>query len=159
MSRYLRYSRITFSAFCGLACVLLIVLWIRSYYACDIFTWNYVSGETERGILYLAKSQANIGFVDDTPVSGWKVTELSEVDDEGSLANMMTGRDGTRKIIETMEVPWAKVVAIKMYPLLLLFIALTAVPLVHLSRFSLRTLLIATTTVAVAIGAIVAMRR
>src|SRR5437016_1415546 len=35
MSRYLRYLRIAFSAFCGLACVLLIVLWARSYWFMD----------------------------------------------------------------------------------------------------------------------------
>ena len=31
MSRYLRYLRIAFSATCLIACVLLIVLWVRSY--------------------------------------------------------------------------------------------------------------------------------
>src|SRR5437588_73413 len=31
MRRFLRYLRIAFSATCGLACVLLIVLWVRSY--------------------------------------------------------------------------------------------------------------------------------
>ena len=32
MSRYLRYLRITWTVFCGLVCVLLIVLWVRSYW-------------------------------------------------------------------------------------------------------------------------------
>ena len=32
MSRYLRYLRIAFSATCLIACVLLIVLWVRSYW-------------------------------------------------------------------------------------------------------------------------------
>jgi hypothetical protein len=33
MRKFLRYLRVVFSAFCGLACVLLIVLWVRSYYS------------------------------------------------------------------------------------------------------------------------------
>jgi hypothetical protein len=32
MSRTLRYLRIAFSALCGIICLLLIVLWVRSYY-------------------------------------------------------------------------------------------------------------------------------
>src|SRR6478735_12770925 len=35
MPRYLRYLRILFSAFCGIACVLLIMLWVRSYWHLD----------------------------------------------------------------------------------------------------------------------------
>src|SRR6267378_2351347 len=31
MSRFLRYLRITWTVFCGIACVLLIALWVRSY--------------------------------------------------------------------------------------------------------------------------------
>src|SRR5882757_8806445 len=36
MSRYLRYLRIAFSATCLVACVLLIVLWVRSYKYADL---------------------------------------------------------------------------------------------------------------------------
>src|SRR6476619_533326 len=36
MRKTLRYIRIAFSAFCGLACVLLVVLWVRSYRSCDL---------------------------------------------------------------------------------------------------------------------------
>jgi hypothetical protein len=35
MSRTLRYVRITFSAMCAIACVLLCVLWVRSYWWLD----------------------------------------------------------------------------------------------------------------------------
>jgi hypothetical protein len=35
MLRYLRYLRIAFSAICGIACVLLCVLWVRSYWWSD----------------------------------------------------------------------------------------------------------------------------
>jgi hypothetical protein len=37
MSRYARYFRIAFSAFCGLACALLVLLWVRSYWWVDEF--------------------------------------------------------------------------------------------------------------------------
>jgi hypothetical protein len=35
MPRYLRYLRIAFSVTCGIACVLLVVLWVRSYWWAD----------------------------------------------------------------------------------------------------------------------------
>jgi hypothetical protein len=35
MSRTLRYLRIVFSCVCGIACVLLVVLWVRSYWCSD----------------------------------------------------------------------------------------------------------------------------
>src|SRR5436309_31493 len=35
MPRFLRYLRIAFSATCGIACVLLVVLWVRSYWWYD----------------------------------------------------------------------------------------------------------------------------
>src|SRR5437870_5732379 len=45
MSRYLRYLRIAFSATCLLACVLLIVLWVRSYSYWDEL-YNPISNKT-----------------------------------------------------------------------------------------------------------------
>jgi hypothetical protein len=38
MLRYLRYLRIAFSATCLIACVLLIVLWVRSYWRFDVIS-------------------------------------------------------------------------------------------------------------------------
>ncbi len=35
MTKLLRYLRITFSAACGITCLLLIVLWVRSYWSVD----------------------------------------------------------------------------------------------------------------------------
>jgi hypothetical protein len=35
MSRDRRYLRIAFSGVCGVVCLLLIVLWVRSYWYCD----------------------------------------------------------------------------------------------------------------------------
>src|SRR4051812_42910834 len=35
MRRFLRYVRIALSVTCGIACVLLIVLWVRSYWRVD----------------------------------------------------------------------------------------------------------------------------
>lgn len=35
MRKSLRYLRITWTAFCGIACVLLILLWVRSYWIGD----------------------------------------------------------------------------------------------------------------------------
>ena len=35
----LKYLRVGFSATCGIACVLLVVLWVRSYQTIDVFTF------------------------------------------------------------------------------------------------------------------------
>ena len=42
MARFLRYLRIAFSAFCVIVAVLLIALWVRSYWIRDRITHNYV---------------------------------------------------------------------------------------------------------------------
>src|SRR5258705_12917811 len=36
MRKYLRYLRIFWTVFCGIACMLLIVLWMRSYWRLDV---------------------------------------------------------------------------------------------------------------------------
>ena len=48
MSSYLRYLRIAFSAMCGVVCLLLIVLWVRSYWQWD--TLQYEDSSESRGV-------------------------------------------------------------------------------------------------------------
>ena len=43
MSSYLRYLRIAFSAMCGVVCLLLIVLWVRSYWQWDMLQYEDLS--------------------------------------------------------------------------------------------------------------------
>ncbi len=129
MHRFLRYLRIAFSATCGIACVLLIVLWVRSYWWMDstgyltsvqgkLFVQEYLiinspTGSAFRGPCGITSLPTGWGFV---PIDG-----------------------GVTLPIWSLVVPMA---------------ILAAVPWIRW-RFSLRTLLIATTLVAVVLGLIV----
>ena len=60
MRRFLRYLRIAFSVTCGIACVLLIVLWVRSYWTIDGVSYYGVEDafviESWKGIVSLERS-------------------------------------------------------------------------------------------------------
>ncbi len=63
MTRYLRYFRIAFSAFCGITAVLLVVLlWVRSYWWWDI--------ETKQSYCTFASVKGEFGC--DCPSSGFR---------------------------------------------------------------------------------------
>jgi hypothetical protein len=120
-----RKLRIAFSAVCGVLCLLLIVLWVRSYYA-------------EVSITVLRK----LG----KPVSHFTKIRVSESDiilrnehhfTQGTISSMNS---------EQYRLPLiANIVGI---------LLLSAMPWIRW-RFSLRTLLIATTLVAILLGLIV----
>jgi hypothetical protein len=123
MSRSLRYLRITWTVFCGIACVLLVVLWVRSYRQPEEFRkYAYVGGWT--------RVTSNMGYVQK---HSFRIVGGSHLKLEES----------------NLYLPyWLPTVLIA---------ALAAMPWVRQLRwrFSLRTLLIATTLVAVVLGAIV----
>jgi hypothetical protein len=105
-----RKLRITWTAFCGIACVLLIALWVRSY-----FVWD----EEYRQLLRNFWIASGFGHFSFTSGSGFSY--------------------GFPYLLPIM-----------------LFAGLAVSPWIHWSRhFSLRTLLIATTLVAVVLGLIV----
>src|SRR5436190_7192511 len=60
MRRFLRYLRIAFSATCLIACVLLIVLWVRNYYSLDSYRhWfgsNATAIDSKGGRIYFSVS-------------------------------------------------------------------------------------------------------
>jgi hypothetical protein len=65
MTRFLRYLGIAFSATCGIACVLLIVLWVRSY-------WWWDGMSDKNGLLCVSGSgrlllHPGFLFVEDVP--------------------------------------------------------------------------------------------
>src|SRR4051794_26966620 len=76
--RMLRYLRIVFSAFCGLACVLLIALWVRSYYWVDAVTVPISSNRaiaigTSGGTLVVAVTYATAALsFDHVPFETWR---------------------------------------------------------------------------------------
>ena len=50
MFRFLKYLRITWTVFCGIACVLLIVLWVRSYHHVDVVRNKRILVEERKGV-------------------------------------------------------------------------------------------------------------
>jgi hypothetical protein len=154
MARTLRYLRIAFSVACGIACVLLIALWLRSYWWKDgVWVWYppnmaYAQATSERGSIYLVHLPFN-----STTRIGWGMSSRP-ARTESSLSNKtmlgfhfkQIGDPGTFQFIQTVP-HW--------FPLLLVA-AVGCLPWIHWSkRFSLRTLLIATTLIAAVLGLVV----
>ena len=115
-----RYLRIAFSAFCGLVAVLLVCLWVRSYWRLDSIDSISATGQYSG----LVSHHGRIKFV--------------------------KGYNGTNAFREFIfAVPhW-------LVSLVLFLVALA--PWLSVRRFSLRTLLIATTFIAVVLGLVVWM--
>ena len=160
-----RKLRIAFSVTCGIACVLLIVLWVRSYWSDD--SVNHAtrlaspSGQISAHLIGCRSFHGTIRFlyVPDTPLIrelpqyGWQVdSHPIELGFGEVLPSMLTferekfGSDGF-----AITVPdWVMVVILA---------ALAGAPWLRwpkkFSRFTLRTLLIATTLVAVVLGLVV----
>jgi hypothetical protein len=149
MRRFLRYLRIAFSATCLIACVLLIVLWVRSYWWCEGYyqlpRGILVGGSTARGAIVLHCIDVNINEDVDLTV-GYNRISISDVGPsvvgEPVLWFHLIRRPGLSAIVVPM---WAPTV---------MFAGLAIAPWLRY-RFSLRTLLMAMTLIAVALGLIV----
>jgi hypothetical protein len=142
-----RKLRITWTAICGIACVLLIVLWVRSYNRTEtvsktnknLISTTFGSGY---GLAYFIRSDDS-AVVFGNPFeaaeeSGWKYSSVA-----GPPHKLGWKSDAKLLIV---PVPyWCPV---------LLAAALATAPWLT-RRFSLRTLLVATTLIAVVLGLIV----
>jgi hypothetical protein len=143
-----RKLRIAWSVFWGMACVLLVVLWVRSYWATTALLVNFPTrhfqGQSVRGRLSIATVNERM------PHISWHV-----------FSDTITPQDlDPRRAfwVRTESFASMKVYALQMpfWVWLLLPTAASASPWIPWSsRFSVRTLLIATTLVAVVLGAIV----
>ena len=141
MRKSLRYLRITWTVFCGIACVLLIVLWVRSYRAGDSTRadGDYVSYDDSRMYLYTIDStKGNIHLSLCASKPPWE----TRFDHTKHFGFGLSSWDAST----TISFPY-------WFPVVLTATVATAPWLRR--RFSLRTLLIATTLVAVALGLIV----
>ena len=152
-----RKLRITWSAFCGIACVLLIVLWVRSYWWIDSL-YSQVGREVgvesicgEISLMEFAReNDSRIGL----PRRNLASSMVVDVVDRAKLPNTFLGFGYSHWIKRWSS--YGRELCIPHY-FALLFLATFAVsPWIRLpSRFSLRTLLIVTTIVAVGLGLIV----
>jgi hypothetical protein len=138
----LKYLRIAVTALSLTACVLLIALWVRSYWRFDGIYKLYKNGMS----LTLASNNGAILIPDEKQTlfvryahQGWKLRSKRAVP---IILNA-----------QWMPAPGKPLVVIPHWFPVLLFSTLAAVPWIHWSkRFSLRALLIATTLVAVGLG-------
>jgi hypothetical protein len=151
MARKLRFA---FSVACGIVCLALLVLWTRSYRAEDRASWRLGSV----GIRVYSSRGWLVLFKNSTPGAGpydWDITLGSDYwlnPPDARLAYALPLRFFGRTTISNISLPhWVVATAC---------VALATVPwLLHRRfRFSLRTLLLATTLVAVVLGVAVALQ-
>jgi hypothetical protein len=154
-----RKLRIAWSVFCGIACVLLIVLWVRSYHFSDDFYGtipgtNFIAAGSRLGYLsalFNDEPRRDWGYVG-TPLPDEFWRKLYRENEPSKPPNrFLLGISYPPPSYVTLCVPY--------WLLVLLSTLLAAVPWLPWSkRFSLRTLLIATTLVAVVLGLVVWLR-
>jgi hypothetical protein len=142
----LKYLRIAVGALCLIACVLVMALWVRSYWKHDVMFLDHSNRDTrlgsQYGTVYLYSHPPLV------PKTGWRVAF-------GTLPSP------TRKPTFMFECQLrAKDTRFRLphWYIAPLFAAAAFAPRFHWSRrFSLRTLLIATALVALAMGSIIAI--
>ena len=148
-----RKLRIAFSATCFIACLLLIVMWVRSYWWVDHILWN---SSAESLYLSIYSGQVSIESIDGAVLMplGWSFVvfpisgDNSTSDDEPRTIFGFGWQTDDDSI--TAYIPfWFPVLTCT------LFGWFAIVPPPPVKRFSLRTLLIAMTLVAVGLGWIV----
>ncbi len=146
-----RKLRIAWTVFWGVAAVLLIVLWVRSYWRVQHVVWN---SETKAFDISFDRGQLGIGAVNDRIMLplGWshRTFPIWSADSDSDT-------DDTPKTIlgfglETDDISIDAYIPFWFPVLTCAAIAIIPSPL--FKRFSLRTLLIATTLVAVVLGLI-----
>jgi hypothetical protein len=145
MSSYLRYPRIAFSAMCGVVCLLLIVLWVRSYWQWDALQYGGLSESidvgSQNGFLFVGKIyQKDKG-------RWWFGSDPAEfpADLKSQLSVYWNDADG-----ELL----GPSVTIPLWLIVLCFVGLGIAPWT-LRRYSLRTLLVLTTGIAALLGILV----
>jgi len=145
MSSYLRYLRIAFSAMCGVVCLLLIVLWVRSYWQWDTLQYEDLSESRE------VTSQNGFLLVDKIYQKGkgrwWFGSDPAEfpADLRSQLSVCWYDADGDLQ---------GHGVTIPHWLIVLFFVGLGIAPWT-LRRYSLRTLLVFTTGIAALLGILV----
>jgi hypothetical protein len=153
----LRYLRIAVSVVSLVACVLLIGLWVRSYYFQDSCYGNipgtdFISAGSQLGYLF--------AIFNDEPSRDWSFGETplpNEIWRKIYRDNPPTQPPNWLGLGVSYQNPPYVTLCVPYWLLVLLSTLLTSTPWLRW-RFSLRTLLIATTLIAVVLGVIVWLR-
>jgi len=145
-SRLLRSLRITWTVICGIACALLIVLWVRSYWRNSSLSSN-INTSTGSPSCVLQSSRGQLSIV-----------RLVKPGDLQTMFNWQAGTIPTVAGFGGRRYGSSFFILFPYWFLTLASCAFGAVLWLPFKRFSLRTLLIATTLVAVVLGLIVWLR-
>ncbi len=151
-ARIIRYVRIAVTALGLIACVLLIALWVRSYWRVDSLTYIHsihraICGHSFPGRWFILVTPQTIAHK-----PGLESYEITQRFDSGVPNSFLGFYYHTSPGVTTLAIPyWSMVSSFAVLS------AISAFPWLP-RRFTLRTLLIATTLVAVGLGVIVASR-
>jgi hypothetical protein len=145
-----RYLRILWTVFCGIACVLLIALWARSYSHNEVLQMH-----TTSRLLLLHARRGRLAYWNRVPYRNPQASRFLAEDMDDILQGSSPGTWGFGRV---RVFPDSIVFAPYWFPVLVSAALSTAPLFPWRSRFSLRTLLIATTLVAVVLGLIVWLR-
>jgi len=142
-----RKLRIAWSVGCGIACVLLIVLWVRSYWRIDsLFAIGsqpqFFAVGSERGVVAVKGNPSLLALLSS---ADWKLQRFPPGPEPPKLGFLDFYYETTKQQGTRLRFP--------IWFLVLLSAIAVATPWIR--RFTLRTLLIATTLVAVVLGLIV----
>ncbi len=145
----LKYLRIAVSALSLTACVLLIALWVRSYWWVDVFSVHISTRYHVTGVSFPGAVGIAIGESSSSPAR----TLLSLPTDSFLQTQDLSGRKYPSRIWGMFYLDSSSPL-VPSWCLVLITAAIAVVPWIRNLRwrFSLRTLLIATTLIAVALG-------
>ncbi len=158
MSRFLRYLRIAFSATCLIACVLLIVLWVRSYWRMDDISRTGGTSATISLRSDLGRLEASTGpAVNLSSPPSWQYWGYEQAP---STTDSVKSRPWFRKRFRWHRSAALSLIEVPHWFLIIISGTISVLPWIRPSRrFSLRTLLLATTLVAAVLGLIVWLSR
>jgi hypothetical protein len=147
MRKSLRYLQITWTAFCAISCVLLCVLWVRSYWQTFIAHKATPDGHT----LFVDSSNGDVTFSRDLGLATRRLSWTRARDVTPAWKKPPTSYWGAG--FSWRSSPYLSVRLPYWIPTLIFAVASVLPCIGQMSfRFSLRTLLIATTLMAVVLG-------
>jgi hypothetical protein len=148
-----RTLRITWSVACGIACVLLVILWVRSYSRLDWLQVGESSVASTSGRLLV-----NDMFTMGAPSSSSRTMTKTEWTQKLSRHAFANNRVVIWRARHGALIPLGVGMSIPFWPLAVVAAMLVVLPWLPW-RFSIRTLLIATTLVAAGLGLTAMMLR
>lgn len=146
MRKSLRYLRISWTVPCAIVCLLLVCLWVRSYGTIDGLAGIVAN---QRLSVHAAKGRVRMSVSGRADVSGYPPYQFVSFPATSGLS------DETASSFHFHSMGNWKFVSVPIWSVLLCTAVFAAFPWLPLKRFSLRTLLIATTAVAVVLGMVV----